>query len=420
MSRRPPGPPGKWLAGNLEDYELDRLGFMLSTRDRYGEIVSFDRATTIVHGPELATKVLLERSGTFEVQHNLLLERIPPDDLGAWISARRLLNPGLRRNAVASVGTHTATLAKACVEALGGEPVDAVRFFEGITSSVVARHFFGEDVGEIPTLAGRLLTALNAVIGNPFALPTSWATPARRRIHFQLGLLEREVEERLWDRARHPGGFNDLAAHVVAARTESQGETLGRISRLLVGALLAAHRVPAAAAGWVMMLVASNADLMTSLRSEAVASSSERGISPRRSGLTLARAVILEALRLYPPTWLISRTTTRPIELDGYQLRAGHTVLISPYVIHRDERLFADASSFEPGRWLTETNPAPFLAFGLGARACPGSNFGLASLSGLLTTLVSGFRIVQEVGEVRANPRTSLTPDGLRLRFISL
>lgn len=84
-------------------------------------------------------------------------------------------------------------------------------------------------------------------------------------------------------------------------------------------------------------------------------------------------AVVLEALRLYPPTWLLSRTTQHPVELNGYRLRAGHTVLISPYVIHRDEAVYLDAGSFEPGRWLTDPQPAPFLSFGLGTRACPGA-----------------------------------------------
>ena len=56
-----PGPRGRRLVGNLQDYEEDRLGFLLAARERYGGLVAFDRRTTIVNDGALARELLQDR-----------------------------------------------------------------------------------------------------------------------------------------------------------------------------------------------------------------------------------------------------------------------------------------------------------------------------------------------------------------------
>jgi cytochrome P450 len=63
-------------------------------------------------------------------------------------------------------------------------------------------------------------------------------------------------------------------------------------------------------------------------------------------------AVVLEALRLYSPAYMVGRCASRPVQLAGYSLPAGTTVLVSPYLLHRDARLWRDERRFQPQRWL--------------------------------------------------------------------
>ena len=73
----------------------------------------------------------------------------------------------------------------------------------------------------------------------------------------------------------------------------------------------------------------------------------------RRSAerLKLTEAVLLEAMRLYPPVWSVGREALVDVEIGGYRLPKGSTFFISQWVMHRDPALFADPERFLPERW---------------------------------------------------------------------
>ena len=76
-ARRPPGPRGGLLVGNLEAFERDRLGFLRNVHEEYGDVVRFDRRTTLVSGPDLPSEVLIGRSAELVLRENFLQQRIP-------------------------------------------------------------------------------------------------------------------------------------------------------------------------------------------------------------------------------------------------------------------------------------------------------------------------------------------------------
>jgi cytochrome P450 len=97
------------------------------------------------------------------------------------------------------------------------------------------------------------------------------------------------------------------------------------------------------------------------------------------AGRSFAEAVLLETMRLHPPNWMIGRRATEPYRLDGYTVPAGALVLVSPYVIHRDPRWFAEPERFLPERWLRPGPELPpreaYFPFGAGPRRCIGEAF---------------------------------------------
>ena len=402
--RRPTGPPGpageRWV-GNLAAYEKDRLGFLLRTRDEFGGLVAFDRRTAIVHDPELVAQVLKDRDGRFEISENFLQQRLSSAAVDDIFRTRSLLNPGLRPSAVEGVAAQVGELVRHrfAARVAAGDEFDPLPALEEVISSAVAAHFFGTGGRDLPGPTGDLLDALAGVIGNPWALPAAFPTPTRRRIHRRHLVLRNRVVDLLRVREAAPALHDDLATQILAGRPA--GEPLTRVADLLIGSLLAAQRVPAAGASWLLMLVADRAEWQ------------ERAAEDERS----ARAVVAEALRLYPPTWIIMRAATRPVELGGYRFGAGHQFLISPYVLHRDPRVFPDPEKFRPERWLGPDRAVPsgYLPFGLGRHRCPGVNLATIALTAVLRTLVGLGQVELASAKVTADARTTLLPRGLRV-----
>jgi unspecific monooxygenase len=212
-------------------------------------------------------------------------------------------------------------------------------------------------------------------------------------------------------RANAPGDHRDLAGAIVTNNQRVQ--PLGRIADLLIGALLAAHRVPAAAGAWLLMLTADHPETQESARAEA---KSANDAPPDEC--TVARRTALESLRLYPATWMIARILEKDVDLGSWRFRRGHNILISPYVIHRDNDLFPEASQFLPERWqAARLDQAAFLTFGSGIHLCPGRSLAVSMLTTTLTTIATRYRIDRAPGTVVADPRTTLLPVGLKIRL---
>jgi cytochrome P450 len=120
------------------------------------------------------------------------------------------------------------------------------------------------------------------------------------------------------------------------------------------------------------------------------------------AGLVRSRAVVDEALRLYPPAFVIVRQTLADDLVDGIAVPAGSLVLISPWVLHRHHRLWTTPETFDPARFLPgAAAPARFayIPFGAGPRVCIGAQFALTELVLLVAIIVRAFRI--RLGETR-------------------
>jgi cytochrome P450 len=95
--------------------------------------------------------------------------------------------------------------------------------------------------------------------------------------------------------------------------------------------------------------------------------------------LTVVEQVITESMRLYPPAWIIGRRAIQDYPLEDYLVPKRSIVIISPYLMHHDERFFPEPDRFLPERWTPEFKaslPAfAYLPFGGGARRCIGESF---------------------------------------------
>src|SRR5207248_3698659 len=154
---------------------------------------------------------------------------------------------------------------------------------------------------------------------------------------------------------------------------------------------------------------------------ERVAAEAEREM--RRSSEGLAerlpetRAVVEEAIRLYPPLVAISRQAIGPDELAGRPIRRGAMVVIAPYVLHRHRRLWDRPDVFDPNRFLGEARERidryAYLPFGAGPRNCIGSAFALQEATIVVASIARKF----DLELLRGHPvwpvhRVTLRPQG--------
>jgi cytochrome P450 len=100
-------------------------------------------------------------------------------------------------------------------------------------------------------------------------------------------------------------------------------------------------------------------------------------------------------MRLYPPAYAFGREAIHDCEIGGYDIPAGSTILMAPWVMHRDKRFYPDAERFDPGRWTKEFGkslpPFAYLLFGGGPRRCIGNSFAMMEAILLLATIARRF-----------------------------
>lgn len=152
---------------------------------------------------------------------------------------------------------------------------------------------------------------------------------------------------------------------------------------------LAGHETSASALAWALYLLATHPEVQERVVAEAVALRPDFGTL---AGLRLTRDVFREALRLYPPVPMLVRETLRPEEFRGRRVRRGAQVVISPWHLHRHERLWERPDDFDPDRWAGQVPQGGYLPFSRGPRVCPGAGFAMLEGTLILAHLVRAFR----------------------------
>ncbi len=162
--------------------------------------------------------------------------------------------------------------------------------------------------------------------------------------------------------------------------------------------LLAGHETTALALSWAWFLLASHPEAQAKLHEELDRVLTER--LPKTADipqLAYTNKVIREALRLYPPAWVMSRRAAEDVKIGEYFVPAGSNVIISPWVTHRDARFFPNPEAFNPDRWSPEfeqTLPKfAYFPFGGGPRICIGNNFALMESAILLASVAQRFDV---------------------------
>ena len=214
---------------------------------------------------------------------------------------------------------------------------------------------------------------------------------------------------------------------LLAARDEETGEGLSdrQLRDEVMTLLLAGHETTAMALAWTFHLLSLHPASRRALEEELGAALGGRppGLEdlPR---LRYTRMVLEEAMRLYPPAWVITRSAEGEDEIGGYRIPAGGIVLVSPYVTHRDPALWENPEGFDPERFAPEhtggSGERPryaYFPFGGGPHLCIGAGFAMMEATIVLGTVAGSLHLDLVPGHpVTVEPLVTLRPSpGIRV-----
>ncbi|MFD6434747.1 cytochrome P450 [Streptomyces venezuelae] len=329
---------------------------------------------------------------------------------------RRLVQPAFhtaRLPAYAEVMEYESEVEARAWEA--GRAIDISNTMQALTARVTARALFSTDiagkaVAEIQHCLPVIVHGAYRQAMDPTGLFAKLPIAANRRFDEALTRMHRLIDQIVEDYRRTDDDRGDLLSALLTAEDPETGGRLDdqEVHDQVMTLLLAGIETTASALAWTFHLLGQNPRVEAALHAEL-----DEVLDGRVAGfadipdLDYSRRVFTESLRLYPPAWLYTRTTTEATELAGHQLPPNSDILVSPYVLHHNPALFKDPDSFDPDRWLPErakdVSRGSYLPFGAGSRKCIGDVFGMTEATIALATIASRWRL-------RPVPNTTVKP----------
>ncbi|MGF1551703.1 MAG: cytochrome P450 [Paracoccaceae bacterium] len=213
---------------------------------------------------------------------------------------------------------------------------------------------------------------------------------------------DRVIAERL---ARGPSARPDLLDMLIAARDPESGEGMAAVDlrNNLLAFIVAGHETTALALAWALYLVAFDPDVQKRARAEAQDVLGDRpATAADLARLPYVRQVIDEALRLYPPAGMMTKTAKADDKLHGRRVLPGTTVILPIWALHRHRALWDDPDAFDPDRFAPEARAKrhrfAYLPFSAGPHVCIGLQFALMEAQVILATILARFAVALPAG----------------------
>jgi cytochrome P450 len=410
------------------------LGFFTHCARQYGDIAGFQLATwpaILLSHPDLVEYVLVKNHQNF-IKHRFFWRHVDAifgqglltSEGRTWHQQRRLTAPAFARARLNRYGDTMVHYTERMLRQWQHDRVmDVHREAMALTLQIATKALFDadadRDVAEVSDALDEVMEQIAVRFRRPFRIPDAIPLPGNMRYRRGVQRLDQLVTRIIAERRDTMEDRGDLLSLLLSARDETGNSMSGRqIRDEVITMLLAGHETTALTLSWTWYLLGLHPAVDAQLAEEVHAVLGNR--SPTVNDLPRLRytgQVVSEAMRLYPPAYAVGRESVADCEIGRYSVPAGTTVYVSPWVMHRDPRWFADPQSFRPERWdgdlARELPRFAYMPFGGGPRICIGSRFAVMEATLILALVARRFRLEWQTGRlVQPMPSITLRPKG--------
>ncbi|HJQ22463.1 MAG TPA: cytochrome P450 [Blastocatellia bacterium] len=438
---RPPSPKRQPIMGHLMGFRRDPLNFLLDAAAEYGDFVHFKfgpQDIFFINHPDTVRDVLVTNNRNFtksrglEMAKRFLGEGLLTSEGEFHRRQRRLAQPAFHHKRIQAYANIMARYGARHRERWqDGQTLDISQEMMGLTLAIVGKTLFDADVeGEARAIGGALTDIMHMFdrITTPFPwLLEMLPLPSNFRFARARARLDETIYRIINERRATGEDRGDLLSMLLLA-TDTEGDGTGMSDRQLrdeaMTIFLAGHETTANALTWTWYLLSQHPEVEARLHEEIAAVLQDRLPTaedfPR---LRYTEMVLSEAMRLYPPAWAIGRRAINDYPIGEYTVPSRAIILMSPYVMHRSPRYYAEPARFDPERWTTEAREArpkfAYFPFGGGPRVCIGEGFAWMEGVLLIATIAQRWRMRLAPGQqVAPQPMITLRArNGIRMRL---
>ncbi|WP_135822519.1 cytochrome P450 [Halostella litorea] len=430
MADTPPGPKGEPLFGDSRRYARDPFSFIAALEGTYGDVSRFNMGpldTYVLCAPEAIERVLVSEADEFrkpdfqgDALGDLLGDGLLLSEGDTWERQRDLAQPAFSMRRLAGMAGRVTDHAEARIEPWQpGETVDVETEMTRVTLDVILDLMMGVQLPDdrVRTIQEQLEPLGARFEPDPirFAAPEWAPMPGDAEFERAVATLDDVLDEIIAARAGTTGdedGPMDFLSVLLRARDRGE-QSPDQLRDEMMTMLLAGHDTTALTLTYTWYLLSEHPEIERRVHEEVdTVLDGERPGGEHVQALDYVERVIQEAMRLYPPVYTIFREPTVDVELAGYGIDAGTTLMLPQWGVHRSERFWDDPETFDPDRWLPErASERPrfaYFPFGGGPRHCIGKHLAMLEAQLIVATVASEYRL-EYVGETPLELHPSLT-----------
>ena len=373
----------------------------------------------LCNDPALVSRILTERPDDFP-KSNRIREGLNPllgnsvfvTNGEVWKRQRRIIDPAFEGGRLRDTFPAMVAAGQGAVARLAPGMVEIEEEMSHAAADVIFRTLFSIPIDHDIAAAvfhefrayQRTQPLLNiaAFLPLPRWMPRFHRRGTRRSAAVIRGLIARLCEARAAAIAAGTAP-DDLATKIMTTRDPVTGDrfTTEEMVDQVAIFFLAGHETSASALAWALYLLA----LYPQVQDRVAAEAETLGVAPEFASLSrlkFTRDVFREVLRLYPPVPMMVRENRCPEQMRDRAVAPGAQIVLSPWHLHRHERIWPNPDGFDPDRWQTEENRAcmrdAYLPFSAGPRVCTGAGFAMVEGPLLLAMLVKTWRFAPALG----------------------